>query len=147
VSCLLSGTGCCSCVPVQTTAMWPSKRHISSASKPAAACCRSSCAGTLWAASRPYVWVDLTAGPVHYGPGPGHRGQVLDHSLPSLRHLNRATLKWAALPDLAALAFSAVQVGAAGWCLLRRPLFLCACHILTGDMHACVVRVGMRLLQ
>lgn len=61
-----------------------------------------------------YAWVDLSAGPSEYGPGPGHHGQVFPHTLPDPLIYKHATAGRAILPDLAALIASAGQVCARG---------------------------------
>ncbi len=60
---------------------------------------------------RRYAWFDLTANLTFYGPGPGGRGQGFSHSVPLLKHYRQVTRQRAVLPDLAALTWSAVQVG------------------------------------
>lgn len=70
---------------------------------------RGSCPGGLWVGRQPYAWVDLSAYPSFYGPGPGGKGQVFRHTVPVLEHYKDATMKQAMLPDLAALVWSACQ--------------------------------------
>ncbi|MEW5315415.1 MAG: hypothetical protein WDW38_006846 [Sanguina aurantia] len=68
-----------------------------------------SCPGALWVGDQRYAWVDLSAGPSEYGPGPGHHGQVFPHTLPDPLIYKHATAGRAILPDLAALIASAGQ--------------------------------------
>lgn len=58
-----------------------------------------------------YAWFDLTANLTFYGPGPGGKGQVFAHSTPILQHYKKDVMHQAILPDLAALVWSACQVG------------------------------------
>lgn len=69
-----------------------------------------SCPGSLYVSeSLPYAWVDLGAAPQSYGPLRGGHGQVFPHSLPHAASYQPTTVNTAILPDLAALAASAVQ--------------------------------------
>ncbi|KAG1672062.1 hypothetical protein FOA52_008938 [Chlamydomonas sp. UWO 241] len=72
---------------------------------------RHGCPGTLYVSdSHPaYAWIDIRAGPAAYGPGAGHRGQVLAHSLPHPSHYKASQLDLGIVPDLAALVWSATQ--------------------------------------
>jgi hypothetical protein len=61
-----------------------------------------------------YAWFDIGANLTFYGPGPGGKGHVFDHSVPALSHYKAAAVSRAILPDLAALVWSACQVGHGG---------------------------------
>jgi len=70
----------------------------------------SSCPGNHWvSSSSPYMWVDIGAGPLSYGPGRGHQGQVFPHTFPLPRHYKAGLINRAILPDLAAMVWSACQ--------------------------------------
>lgn len=69
-----------------------------------------SCPGPLWVStSRPYAWIDLSAGPLAYGPLRAGQGQVFVHSVPHVAHFKERAVATAMAPELAALAASAVQ--------------------------------------
>ena len=61
-----------------------------------------------------YAWYDLSANITFLGPGPGGKGHVFQHSVPVLKHYKADSIGRAILPDLAALVWSACQVGAEG---------------------------------
>lgn len=70
---------------------------------------RTTCLGTLWAGKKRYMWVDLAAGPVEYGPASSGEGYVKGEMLPlassyGLGHTN------AFAADLASLVWSAAQM-------------------------------------
>lgn len=71
----------------------------------------SRCLGSLWTGSERYMWVDLAAGPVEYGPalsGEGLLPRGDTHPLATL-HSNKQGQK-AFLADLASLVWSAMQM-------------------------------------
>uniref|UniRef100_A0A7S0RHP8 DUF7906 domain-containing protein n=1 Tax=Chlamydomonas leiostraca TaxID=1034604 RepID=A0A7S0RHP8_9CHLO len=70
---------------------------------------RAPCAGSHWVGAQRYMWVDIAAGPVLYGPGMGHEGQVFQHTMPHPLNYKPSMLPTAIVPDLAALVWSAVQ--------------------------------------
>lgn len=73
--------------------------------------CRDACPGTLWTSSNQrYFWIDLTAGPVTYGPSESGEGRVLSHSIPRVEHYNEAWRSKAMIPDISALIFSGTKV-------------------------------------
>jgi hypothetical protein len=77
-------------------------------------CCRhhAACHGTQWVGQSPrYLWVDIVAGPPSYGPGPGREGGVFPHTAPHPSHYRAHSVNKAIVPDLAALVWSAIQVG------------------------------------
>lgn len=77
----------------------------------------SRCLGSIWTGNDRYIWVDLTAGPVEYGPalsGEGLLPRGNAHPLATL-HSNRQGQK-AFIADLASLVWSATQM------LLAPPL-------------------------
>eukprot|EP00793_Prasinoderma_coloniale_P006563 PRCOL_00001393-RA len=74
------------------------------------------CDGTLYASRERYAWIDLTAGPVHYGPAGVGEGVVLPDTLPRAARLPRAAVGAGAprhaerLPvDVAALVLRTVR--------------------------------------
>ncbi|KAI8476830.1 MAG: hypothetical protein J3K34DRAFT_201157 [Monoraphidium minutum] len=71
---------------------------------------RRSCPGGVYVSRQHrYAFYDLSANVTFYGPGPGGKGQVLEHSVPVLSHYRPESLRRAVLPDLAALVWSGVQ--------------------------------------
>eukprot|EP00250_Pteridium_aquilinum_P014393 c21960_g1_i1 orf=190-2199(+) len=71
----------------------------------------SKCLGSLWTGSERYMWVDLAAGPVEYGPalsGEGLLPRGDTHPLATL-HSNKQGQK-AFIADLASLVWSAMQM-------------------------------------
>ncbi|EFJ45219.1 hypothetical protein VOLCADRAFT_94391 [Volvox carteri f. nagariensis] len=73
-----------------------------------------SCPGMLYASEQitggaGFAWVDLGAAPHAYGPLRGGQGQIFPHSLPHASNYQPNVANLAILPDLAALAASAVQ--------------------------------------
>ncbi|XP_020593932.1 uncharacterized protein LOC110034039 [Phalaenopsis equestris] len=83
----------------------------------------SNCLGTIWTGKERYMWIDLAAGPVDYGPalsGEGLLPRGEFHPLASLhkRHRSEKLL----LADLASLVLSAYQTLLVP--SLRIPLFL-----------------------
>lgn len=67
------------------------------------------CLGTLWTGKKRYIWVDLAAGPVEYGPASSGEGYVKGEMLPlaSSYGLGREN---AFAADLASLVWSAAQM-------------------------------------
>ncbi|KAK1312039.1 hypothetical protein QJS10_CPA07g00343 [Acorus calamus] len=69
----------------------------------------SECLGTLYTSDRRYLWVDLTAGPVNYGPalsGDGLLPRGESHPLASLQH-DRPRSERSIIADVASLVASA----------------------------------------
>ncbi|KAK1298267.1 hypothetical protein QJS10_CPB14g01376 [Acorus calamus] len=69
----------------------------------------SECLGTLYTSDRRYLWVDLTAGPVNYGPalsGDGLLPRGESHPLASLQH-DRPRSERSVIADVASLVVSA----------------------------------------
>jgi len=68
------------------------------------------CPGGMYI-SREHHWgfYDLSANVTFAGPGPGGKGQVLAHSIPSPSHYRPETVSRAITPDLAALVWSWTQ--------------------------------------
>lgn len=75
------------------------------------ACCRGhGCPGSLWVSDKRYAWFDLSANLTFYGPGPGGKGAVFQHSVPVLKHYKPEAASKAIIPDLVGLVWSACQV-------------------------------------
>ncbi|KAK1265104.1 hypothetical protein QJS04_geneDACA017846 [Acorus gramineus] len=69
----------------------------------------SECLGTLYTSDRRYLWVDLTAGPVNYGPalsGDGLLPRGESHPLASLQH-DRPRSERSVIADVSSLVVSA----------------------------------------
>lgn len=67
------------------------------------------CLGTLWAGKDRYVWVDLAAGPVEYGPATSGEGYVKGEMLP-LASSYGAGQENTFAADLASLVWSAARM-------------------------------------
>ncbi|XP_058228129.1 uncharacterized protein LOC131336355 [Rhododendron vialii] len=71
----------------------------------------SRCTGTIWAGKDRYLWIDLAAGPIDYGPGLSGDGVVPTGEFHPLMSLHgRPKPQKALLADLASLVWSAYQV-------------------------------------
>ncbi|KAI8541615.1 hypothetical protein RHMOL_Rhmol08G0075800 [Rhododendron molle] len=71
----------------------------------------SRCTGTIWAGKDRYLWIDLAAGPIDYGPGLSGDGVVPTGEFHPLMSLHgRPKSQKALLADLASLVWSAYQV-------------------------------------
>eukprot|EP00877_Chromochloris_zofingiensis_P012803 jgi/Chrzof1/7777/Cz02g36110.t1 len=67
------------------------------------------CPGSLWVSDKRYAWFDLSANLTFYGPGPGGKGAVFQHSVPVLKHYKPEAASKAIIPDLVGLVWSACQ--------------------------------------
>lgn len=70
---------------------------------------RTTCLGTLWAGKKRYMWVDLAAGPVEYGPASSGEGYVKGEMLPLASSYGLGQEN-AFAADLASLVWSAAQM-------------------------------------
>ena len=69
------------------------------------------CLGTVWQSKDRYIWVDLAAGPVDYGPGLSGEGVLPRGEFHPLATFHGKTKsEKAVLADLASLVFSAYQL-------------------------------------
>ncbi|XP_002991053.2 uncharacterized protein LOC9634447 [Selaginella moellendorffii] len=69
------------------------------------------CLGNLWMGRERYVWIDLAAGPIEYGPALSGEGLVLRSELyPYAAAFHESPAQKALLADLAALVWSASQM-------------------------------------
>ena len=69
----------------------------------------TTCLGTLWAGKKRYMWVDLSAGPVEYGPASSGEGYVKGEMLPLASSYGVGQENTFAA-DLASLVWSAAQM-------------------------------------
>jgi len=67
------------------------------------------CLGPLLAGQQRYVWVDLTSGPLRYGPRTIGKGVVGRHTLPRVTEYTKDTRKSLLSADITALVRSAAQ--------------------------------------
>ncbi|CAM6102131.1 unnamed protein product [Calypogeia fissa] len=68
------------------------------------------CLGTFWTGKERYLWIDLAAGPVEYGPSTSGDGYVKGEMFPLAKNYNDYQLKNAYLADLAAMVWSAARM-------------------------------------
>ncbi|BBN17816.1 hypothetical protein MPTK1_7g17090 [Marchantia polymorpha subsp. ruderalis] len=68
------------------------------------------CLGTFWTGKDRYMWIDIAAGPVEYGPSTSGEGYVKDEMFPSSQNYGVNQFHTVLMADLAAMIWSAARL-------------------------------------